>query len=359
MGISRWDGRAPGAVIWRPGEPGRLLSDVLLEDHDITLPGDAVLDRAVGISADGTVIVGEGRNGGVMMGWRAVLPRAPVFFWEGLDGDFADETNWNPEGVPGMNDLAIFDRDQAYTVTFGEVDNSRVFVERGYVVYSGGSYTLGGGSLESPSLFVGNDTADQGYVHLVDGHRLETTFATLGRQSTNQGTVQVSAVGQPTHWRSQGRLTVGESGQGTVQVVYGGTMTADEVILGRKPGSEGRFEISASGGIDDPPVTLGSVAVGLSGSGSLWLHNGGFDEQLVPLVTGAAVVGLFEGSTGGVSMVDAFWQPERLVIGEGGSGIMLMDGASFLSVTGDERTVLGYLLTGTGDLSIGGAARRP
>jgi hypothetical protein len=58
-------------------------------------------------------------------------------------------------------------------------------------------------------------------------------------------------------------------------------------------------------------------------------------------------------------MVDAFWQPERLVIGEGGSGIMLMDGASFLSVTGDERTVLGYLPTGTGDLSIGGAARRP
>jgi T5SS/PEP-CTERM-associated repeat protein len=324
-------------------------------DVDAAFDGDFVLQFS-GMGGS-TSMPPRAGTATVNVSWTITpLGENTVYFWEGLSGDFADETNWDPEGVPGMNDLAIFDRDQAYTVTFGDVDNSRAFVERGYVVYSGGSYTLGGGSLESPSLIVGNDAAGQADLLLMYGHRLETTFATLGRQSNNRGTLQVSAVGQPTHWLSQGRLTVGESGHGTVQVVFGGTMTADEVILGRNSGSEGHFEISAPGSPDDPPVTLGSVAIGLRGLGSLRMRHEIEYEGFVPLVAGHVVLGQFQGSFGGVSMTDGWWQVERLVIGDGGGGVFLMDGLSFLDVTGDEPTVLGFLPTSTGDLSIGGAA---
>jgi probable HAF family extracellular repeat protein/T5SS/PEP-CTERM-associated repeat protein len=344
------------ASIWT-SETGMLsLQDVLVQGYGLDLEG-WTLREARGISADGRTIVGIGDNpDGQQEGWIVYLPRIEtgIYFWEGLSGDFADETNWEPTGVPGVSSLAIFDKDQGYTVTFGDEESARVFVERGYVVFSGGSYTLGGGSLESPSLSVGNDAADQANVHLMHGHQLETTFATLGRQSNNQGTLQVSGVGQPTHWRSQGRLTVGEAGQGTVQVVLGGTLDADEVIIGQESGAQGHLEITAVGAIDEPTVTLGSVAIGWSGSGFLDLRREVGDEPLVPLVTGAAIVGVAADGGGSVTMSDGYWQVAELVIGESGYGLVQLQGLNFVTVTGGEPTVLGHHSTGVGTLSMTG-----
>jgi len=62
-----------GAVIWDSGHGMRSLQSVLTSDYGLDLTG-WTLTRATGISADGTVIVGEGWHNGDSEAWQAIIP---------------------------------------------------------------------------------------------------------------------------------------------------------------------------------------------------------------------------------------------------------------------------------------------
>lgn len=54
-----------------------------------------------------------------------------LHFWDSpIGGDFAVSTNWDPVGVPGTNDGAVFNLANTYTVDFaGDVTNESLLVE--------------------------------------------------------------------------------------------------------------------------------------------------------------------------------------------------------------------------------------
>jgi len=61
------------AIIWDSGHGMRSLQLVLTGDYGLDLTG-WTLTRATGISADGTVIVGEGWHNGDSEAWQAIIP---------------------------------------------------------------------------------------------------------------------------------------------------------------------------------------------------------------------------------------------------------------------------------------------
>jgi hypothetical protein len=47
----------------------------------------------------------------------STLAREPVR-WTALNGDFSNSENWDPQEVPGVGQDAVFDRNEAYAVSF-------------------------------------------------------------------------------------------------------------------------------------------------------------------------------------------------------------------------------------------------
>jgi len=280
-------------------------------DFDLELPGGTWM-----------VSVGAGQAAAINVSWSAQLlappipPDEEVFFWEGFTGGFDIPANWEPEGVPGEGDLAIFDKDQQYTVIFGAEESGRAWVERGFVAFSGGSYTLGGGSDETPSFIVGNDAGDTAGVGLANGHMLETTFATLGREANNEGRVVIgSALGAPAEWKNQGRLTVGEAGKGEIVAEPGTKLTSDELIIAALPGSRGEIDILAGGNENNPSAVFGTTVVGLGGLGEVSLDGSSMQ-------TGPAIFGVEADANGFGFVINSAWDAERFELGGHGGGIL-------------------------------------
>lgn len=55
---------------------------------------------------------------------------AQIYFWEANDGSYTDSGEWEPTGVRGPGDIAIFDRDAVYTVSIGTQETGRAIVDR-------------------------------------------------------------------------------------------------------------------------------------------------------------------------------------------------------------------------------------
>jgi probable HAF family extracellular repeat protein len=80
-------GNASGrAFIWDATHGVRTLSDVLVNDYGLDLTGWTLLREAVDISADGTIIIGDGIHAGNQEAWIAVVPEpsTALLFGAGL-----------------------------------------------------------------------------------------------------------------------------------------------------------------------------------------------------------------------------------------------------------------------------------
>lgn len=313
-------------------------------DFDLELPAGAW-----------EIIVSAGEGASVNVSWSAEVVTGTtdpsVFFWEGFDGDFSDSSNWEPEGVPGQNDLAIFDKEQDYTVTFGNELSSRAWVERGFVNWSAGAYILGGGSAQTPSLVVGNEAAGIAGVALVSGHELGTTSATLGRQANNEGRVVVSAQhGAPAAWNNQGRIVVGESGGGEIVAEPGTRLTTNELILGDLPSANGRVTLLGSGAKDGGGglFQLGAVAVGREGEGLLTV------DQAIATAS-AAILGVAPAGEGAMTVkTNAFAVIGNLVVGEEGAGHLRIEEQGELFAGPDDTMVVARESGSRGDVIVSG-----
>lgn len=347
------------AFIWTNGA-GRRIQDLLVNDYGLDLTGWTLVN-ATGVSADGRTIVGTGNNPDSRAeAWIARLPSEPVaaYFWEGLDGDFDDETNWDPLGVPGANDLAIYDKDQFYTVTFEDVALGRTWIERGAVMFAGGSYTLETGALNAPSFVVGNDVAENASLFL--GSALSTTFATVGRMANSDAWVRIGPSEFPEligggPWTNQGRLAIGDMGQGFVTVEGPGRinqpspvmLSSDEVILGMSQAANGHLGVSAGGQPDSPSVQVGSMAVGLAGEGEVTLFQSA-------LASGEVYFGFEPTGVGTGTLTGSTWEADRFVIGHRGSAGLQLEQGSFLTTPAGAQNVIADTAGSYGVLSLDG-----
>ncbi|MGA2496155.1 MAG: PEP-CTERM sorting domain-containing protein [Tepidisphaeraceae bacterium] len=162
------------------------------------------------------------------------------------DGTYAynKATNWNPSGVPGLADVARFNRGAAYTVTFaGASKVNRIIVGNDNLIMDmrGGSYTTT--STAQTSLLMGVKANDVARLQIKNG-TLTTSQTILGSTTNSSGSVIVSAGGI---WNGLGSLTLGSLGSGNLTVTGGGKVNATWLKLGTVAGAKGTVLVSGTG----------------------------------------------------------------------------------------------------------------
>lgn len=195
-------------------------------------------------------------------------------------GRYFDPANWRPQRVPvktaERSDTAIFGLATSYDVTLsdpagptftlgaGAGSCERCLVTSGSVLdLGGGSLTVFGTSLVDPSFVVTRDAK----LNLTGG-TLSTRNALLGKDANRLGEAHVFNTG--TRWENNGRMTIGERGEGKLFIANGGFVTALETILGADS-AQG----SAIVGGDGSQWETGNLVVGSTSRGNLTIEAGG------------------------------------------------------------------------------------
>jgi hypothetical protein len=194
----------------------------------------------------------------------AMSPGGPVqeYTWTADPiGDWADEENWSPRGVPGLGDGALFNLDDRYEVIVGRRQVGRGRVEAGTVIFREtdldviGELRVGGGS--TLDVLTGRLAPSE----LVIGH-LPPATPEEGRNSTlrlEAGKLDVS-----------GRVTIGDADEGFL-LFENSTLDLGEVRVGVR--AEGFLSLVGAPASGEEPAIF-SLKVGGGAPGTFILSNG-------------------------------------------------------------------------------------
>lgn len=266
-----------------------------------------------------------------LVGTTAVLGTAEAidFNWIAGTGDWENDSNWsNGFGsmVPDEDAFAFVDNGgTAQVQTTGSV--------AGYVyignVNSGALDIFGGGQLES---FYGNE---------------------IGRNAGSSGAVTVDGIGSS--WQLTGpsaSLDVGASGEGSLTITNGGeVLNADSFLstsIGDNAGSSGTVTVDGTGS-KLTNINAG-INVGNSGNGTLNILNGGSVSNTF------GSVGRLSGATGTVTVDGAgsSWNNSNaLGLGDWGNGTLNIINDGLVTVASGAATVELGRFGGSGTLNIG------
>jgi T5SS/PEP-CTERM-associated repeat protein len=245
-------------------------------------------------------------------------------------GFFQTTTNWDPAGVPGSADRAIFDLNTNYNVTFfGGATNSRLLVSDDQVTFNlaGSQYNLT--NTGSTSLIVGLAgiaVGAAGQLYLTNNGTLSCVSAEIGRSAQ-----------------------FGIGGTGTIGVTNNSTLRISQVfaIGSSRPGN---LIVNSGGDVVGSINTIGQDAVGsasISGAGSTWTNTNWID------VGG--------GAAGSISITAAAQVSDDFAtVGVGAAGTALVDGLNSRWTHASDFTVGGFA-NGVGLLNVtgGGAILQP
>ena len=121
----------------------------------------------------------------------------------------------------------------------------------------------------SGRLYVGN--AGQGMLSIVNSGAVSSLSGTIGNSSGSVGSVTVD--GPDSNWAVDGSLDVGFSGQGMLNITGGGTVFSSSGYLARRA-SQSTGSVTVDG-VGSAWTTAGSLSVGSSGQGTLNITRGG------------------------------------------------------------------------------------
>jgi outer membrane autotransporter protein len=131
-----------------------------------------------------------------------------------------------------------------------------------------GDLTVGYGDV------VGSDPVI-GTLNITNGGVVSTDNAFIGSQPSGIGTINVGGAGTSSQFNVTTDLIVGDQGQGTLNVLEGGTVTAPTMTIANQVGSAGTVNLGAEAG--QTPVAHGTLNVPLitfgSGIGTLVFNN--------------------------------------------------------------------------------------
>ena len=268
-----------------------------------------------------------------LMGTTAVLGTAEAidFNWIAGTGDWENASNWsNSFGSMVPDEDASAYVDNGGTAQVQTTDSVAGYVYIGNV-NSGALDIFGGGQLES---FYGNE---------------------IGRNAGSGGAVTVDGIGSS--WQLAGpsaSLDVGASGEGSLTITNGGeVLNADSYLstsIGDNAGSSGTVTVNGTG--SKLTNINASINVGNSGNGTLNILNGGSVSNTF------GSVGRQAGGIGTVTVngTGSSWNNTSaiLYLGESGSGTINIINEGMVNVDSGTRTVLlGRFKGGSGILNIG------
>lgn len=238
-------------------------------------------------------------------------------------------------GKGGAGSLSIEDGADARTSTFAFVGSDAPAVA---------SLDNGATWQQSGSLVVGDAAA--GRLTLEGGSEMTTGgIATLG---SNAG-VKGEAVVSDAHWIVNQNIFLGDDGRASLEIREGGVVEVGPLggsngVIAFGEGAEGSVSVDGAGS----RWSLGALAVGLQGLGTLALSNGG---MAVSHATYLGDAGTGSGSAT-VRGEDSLWRTSDLTIGRNGKGhVILADGGTL--DTGGAGIILAKAAGSQGTLQIG------
>ena len=168
--------------------------------------------------------------------------------------------------------------------------------------------------LDSGMLVVGQNGA--GILTIKAGGKVRGTASVIGHDPSSSGTVTV----QDAAWdMGSGTLIVGRSGAGALNIEQGGVVTSGTALLGAIAGSSG--SVTVAGGNARWSLGSGSLMVGYGGPGTLIIKDGGKVMSDLGAIGGGPT-----GATGSVTVSgkDAEWDAgsASVVVGVTGSGTL-------------------------------------
>jgi fibronectin-binding autotransporter adhesin len=227
----------------------------------------------------------------------------------------------------------------------GSVSNTVAYIA--YATGSTGTVTVSGSGSQwtnnsgSSGLSVGY--SGNGTLNVQNGGTVSNTQGFIGNAQGSMGAVTVSGAGA--QWTNSSRLYVGYSGTGTLNVLSGGSVSNTEGVIGYGQGSTGTATVSGSGAQWTNSSTL---SVGASGNGTLNVHDGG------SVSSPGGTIGGNQGSTGTVTVsgVGSQWTNSfGLSVGSSGNGTLnILNGGSVSNTEGR----IGYFQGSMGTATVSG-----
>ena len=163
-----------------------------------------------------------------------------------------------------------------------------------------------------------------GTLTLLDGLSVSSTQGILGYQGGSSGVASVSGAG--THWINSDTLTVGDYGTGSLNIVGGGLVDNMDGFVGKQAGSDGTLSVSDQ---DSQWISDGDAYIGYRGTGELNIDNGGFVQS----DTGQLGYHIASNGTASISGTDSIWRIKQgLSVGRNGMGELTVQGGGHLLV---------------------------
>jgi T5SS/PEP-CTERM-associated repeat protein len=277
---------------------------------------------------------------------------ADEIFWNVNDGDFNEAANWEPQQVPNIDTIAVFDRDTApYTVMLNNPAVSRLIIDRGSITFDGATLMASGGNADIPAMIVGDSVAEQVSLFLDVGN-VSTFHTVLGNDAGTMGSVTLEGM---TDWANGGPFVVGARGAGTANVGELASLVVESLVLGQFEGSSGTLNVvGIDAGVEQ--VSSSSTVIGRFGAGQLSVGNTGIE-------TGETVLGALPESEGTAIVNEgggsAVWEfSTELVVADQGMGTLdAHEGATLEAMAGEIAPVYVAKQAGSfGVLTLRGAA---
>lgn len=124
-----------------------------------------------------------------------------------------------------------------------------------------------GSSWHSSGIFVVADkSGSSGVLGLMDGGQLSSMDGTLGREAGAYGTMTIMNEGS--RWTSTGPVTLGKAGDGRVILLFGGALSASEVVVAEAAGSTGSLVLGTPAGFGAAPAGVLDAPVVRFGAGN-------------------------------------------------------------------------------------------
>jgi len=211
------------------------------------------------------------------------------------------------------------------------LDRSHVVNAPYITVDSGGSLTLSDDASATTSGFltVGYQAAGPSALNVEAGSSLRAMNANIGANSLSSGAITVSS--SDAELNLDGYLTVGSSGTGTLTVTYGGYVGTDAGLTIGFQAAKSPSAVTVTGA-GSQLESDGYLSVGYAGTGSLSIINGG-------LVTSqSGDLGVVAGGTGTATVngTGSKWQVDKtLYVGDAGTGTLNIQKGAVVTVGGN------------------------
>ncbi len=213
-----------------------------------------------------------------------------------------------------------------------------------YADSAGTATVTGAGSQWQNSSALAVGVSGQGTLSINGGGSVTNTVGTIGQNSGSNGTVTVN--GGSSQWLNSSALAVGVSGQGTLSINGGGSVTNTVGTIGQNSGSNGT--VSVNGG-SSQWLNSNALNVGNLGTGELSIENDGL------VTSNWGYLGNNNSGFGTVTVTGAGskWQSSnQIFVGRAGTGTMSIEDGGL--VTNNSWAAVGLDSGSSGNVTVTG-----